>query len=72
MAEEHLTIEEVLRELQIDEKELERLVDQGSLRKVDSDGGPRFHRDDVAAIKEDLEAMKTINVHKPPKKDPPP
>jgi hypothetical protein len=71
MADEIMTYDHVLRELQIDEEELEELVRDGSLRPADSDEGPRFARAEVVALKDELEAMKTIRMDKTPEAKPP-
>jgi hypothetical protein len=66
MTESYLTYEAVLRELQIEDSEMERLILDGSLHRIDTDEGPRFLKAQVEAIKDDMEAMKTIVLDKKP------
>lgn len=64
MTGEYMTYEGVLRELQCEEEELDGFIAEGSLMRFETAEGPRYLRAQVLAIKEDLEAMKTIALDK--------
>jgi hypothetical protein len=60
MADQFYTFEDVLRELQIDEDELKRLVSQGELRGFRDGASMKFRRDDVDRLKKGRETEPTI------------
>ena len=60
MADDFYTFEEVLRELQVDEEELKRLVSQGELRGFRDGASMKFRRDDVNKLRKGRETEPTI------------
>lgn len=60
MADEFYGFKEVLRELQIDENELKRLVSEGSLRGFRDGASMKFRKDDIDKLKKGRESEPTI------------
>ncbi len=67
MRDRFLTYEGVLRELQIEENELDRLVLDGQLNPVAYPDGLRFPIEEVMNFKEEREGMQTIVLDIPEK-----
>ncbi len=60
MAAEYMTFEDVLKELQIDEEELKKLVSQGELRGFREGKSMKFKKEDVVNLKKGRETEPTI------------
>ncbi|MCZ6688875.1 MAG: hypothetical protein O7H41_04665 [Planctomycetota bacterium] len=60
MATEYLNLEDVLKELQIDDNELKQLVSDGDLRSFRDSGVMKFKREDVLKVKKGRETEPTI------------
>lgn len=60
MATEFLTFDDVLKELQVDEDELKKLVSEGDLRGFRDGASMKFKRDDIIKLKKGRETEPTI------------
>ncbi len=66
MADHHMTIEEVISELHLEDGELEEIIDAGDLKRIGTPEGARFLKDQVEEVRDEIVGKKTAVLQKLP------